>query len=70
MGNYDNSLIEVWKWKETVYEDTKGMSAKKYVERVRSDADRILSENHIKLTPISSLKKEHQKNKRVNLINL
>lgn len=26
--NYDNSLIEVWKWKERVYEDTKGMSVK------------------------------------------
>lgn len=63
MGNYDNSLIEVWKWKEMVYEDTKVMSAKEYVEKVRSAADKILSENAIKLTPISSLKKEHQKTK-------
>ncbi|OHC01307.1 MAG: hypothetical protein A3H23_10120 [Planctomycetes bacterium RIFCSPLOWO2_12_FULL_40_19] len=63
MRNYDNSLIEVWKWKEMVYEDTKGMSAKEYVEKVRSDANKILSENAIELTPISSLKKEHQKTK-------
>jgi len=63
MRNYDNSLIEVWKWKERVYEDTKGMSAKEYVEKVRSDANKILSENAIELTPISSLKKEHQKTK-------
>lgn len=63
MKNYDNSLIEVWKWKERVYEDTKEMSAKEYVEKVRSDADKILSENAIKLTPISSLRKEHQKTK-------
>ncbi|MGR3173031.1 MAG: hypothetical protein ACUZ8N_00330 [Candidatus Scalindua sp.] len=60
MRNYDNSLIEVWKWKEMVYEDTKGMSAKEYVEKVRSDADKILSESAIELTPLSSLKKEHQ----------
>ena len=39
------------------------MSAKEYVEKVRSAADKILSENAIKLTTISSLKKEHQKTK-------
>ncbi len=60
MRNYDNSLIEVWKWKEMVYEDTKGMSAREYVKKVRSDADKILSENVIELTSLSSLKKEHQ----------
>ena len=65
MRNYDNSLIEVWKWKERVYEDTKEMSAKEYVEKVRSDADKILSENAIKLTPISSLKRTSE-NKRIN----
>ncbi|OHB90120.1 MAG: hypothetical protein A3D13_06830 [Planctomycetes bacterium RIFCSPHIGHO2_02_FULL_40_12] len=63
MRNYDNSLIEVWKWKEMVYEDTKGMSAKEYVEKVRSDANKILSENAIELTPISSLKKNIKKQK-------
>jgi hypothetical protein len=38
--NYDNSLIEVWKWKERVYEDTKGMSVKEVPFATRNSRDK------------------------------
>lgn len=60
MKNYDKSLIEVWEWKEKVYQDVKDLTPKGYVEKVRNDADKILSEADIKLTSIS-FKKEHQR---------
>jgi len=56
---YDKSLLEVWKWKEKVYQEVRELSAKEYVEKIRNDADRILSDNRIKLVPVS-LKKEHR----------
>ncbi len=60
MKSYDKSLIEVWEWKERVYRDVKDLTAKEYVEKIRNDADKILSESTIKLTPVP-LQKEHQK---------
>ncbi|HLG29814.1 MAG TPA: hypothetical protein VI387_06340 [Candidatus Brocadiales bacterium] len=60
MKSYDKSLIEVWEWKERVYRDVKDLTAKEYVEKIRNDADKILSESAIKLIPVP-LKKEHQK---------
>jgi hypothetical protein len=56
---YDKSLLEVWKWKEKVYQEVRELSAKEYVEKIRNGADRILSDNRIKLVPVS-LKKEHR----------
>lgn len=60
MRKDDTSLVEVWEWKERVYQEVKGLSTKEYIEKVRNDADKILSESAIKLTPVP-LKKEHQK---------
>jgi len=60
MREYDKSLIEVWEWKERVYHDVKDLTAKEYIERIKDDADRILSDALIKLTPVPA-KKEHQK---------
>ncbi len=60
MKRYEKSLTEVWKWKEKVYQDVKDLTTEDYLEKIRGDAERILSENHAKLTPIS-LKKELQK---------
>lgn len=60
MKRYDKSLTEVWEWKEKVYQDVKELTTEDYLEKLRGDAERILSENHVKLTPIS-LKKEFQK---------
>ncbi len=60
MRKYDRSLIEVWEWKEKVYHDVKDLSAKDYIERVKEDAAKILTESQIKLKTIS-LKEKHQK---------
>ena len=60
MRKYDKSLTEVWDWKEKVYEDIKDLSADKYIEKLKKDADKVLSDSHIKLTPVS-LKKKHHK---------
>jgi hypothetical protein len=60
MREYDKSLIEVWEWKERVYHDVKDLTAKEYIKRIKDDADRILSDALIKLTPVPP-KKEHQK---------
>lgn len=58
MKKYDKSLIEVWEWKERVYCDVKDLTAKEYIEKVRSDADKTLSEGLIKLVNVS-LKEKH-----------
>jgi len=50
----------VWEWKERVYHDVKDLTANEYIERIKDDADRILSDALIKLTPVPP-KKEHQK---------
>lgn len=60
MKRYDKSLTEVWEWKEKVYQDVKELTTEDYLEKLRGDAERILSENHTKLAPIS-LKKGLQK---------
>jgi len=56
MRRYEESLTEVWEWKEKVYQDVKDLTTEDYLEKLRGDAERILSENHTKLTPISSKK--------------
>ena len=60
MKKYDKSLTEVWKWKEKVYHDVKDLTAKEYIKKIRTDADKILSDYKIKLTSVS-LKEKHQK---------
>ena len=57
MNNYDKSLTEVWEWKEKVYREVNGLTVKEHVEKLRNDAEKILSKNGIKLTPISLEKK-------------
>lgn len=60
MRKYDKSLIEVWEWKEKVYSDVKDLTAKEYIEKIKSDAERILSESRVKLKTVSS-REEKQK---------
>jgi hypothetical protein len=59
MKKYDKSLIEVWEWKNNVYQDVKNLTAKEYIEKIKSDAETILLEEHIKLTTII-FKRKHQ----------
>ncbi len=60
MRKYDKSLIEVWEWKEKVYNDVKDLDAKEYVRKIKNDADKILTESQIKLKAISQ-KEKYQK---------
>ncbi len=59
MKKYDKSLLEVWEWKEKVYQDVKDLTAEEYVEKVRKDADKILSNGLINLTPVALKKDPH-----------
>ncbi|MEK6690399.1 MAG: hypothetical protein AABY78_03735 [Nitrospirota bacterium] len=60
MQKYDKSLTEVWEWKMRVYQDVKDLTPKEYIEKIRNDADKILSESGVKLTLVPP-KKEHQR---------
>jgi hypothetical protein len=60
MKTYDKSLTEVWEWKERVYSDTKGLSAKDFILKTTKDADSLLSKSHIELTPISLSRKREK----------
>ncbi|MBI5199258.1 MAG: hypothetical protein HZA09_04490 [Nitrospirae bacterium] len=60
MKKYDKSLTEVWEWKMRVYQDIKDLTPKEYIEKIRNDADKILSGAGVKLTPVPP-KKEHQR---------
>ncbi len=60
MRKYDKSLIEVWEWKEKIYNEVKNLSATEYVEEIRKGADKILSDSQIKLTAIS-VEAKHRK---------
>lgn len=60
MKKYDKSLLEVWEWKEKVYQDVKNLTAEEYVEKVRKDADKILSNGLINLTPVALKKDPHK----------
>ena len=60
MRKYDKSLIEIWEWKEKVYHEAKDLDAKKYVDKIRTEADKILADSQIKLKAIS-LKEKQQK---------
>ncbi|MBI5741083.1 MAG: hypothetical protein HZA16_10215 [Nitrospirae bacterium] len=60
MRKYDKSLIEVWEWKEKVYSDVKDLTAKEYIEKIKSDAEKILAESRVELKTVSS-REEKQK---------
>lgn len=53
MKNYDSSLIEVWEWKEAVFNDIQGLSNKELIEKITTDAEKLLKENNINLELIS-----------------
>ncbi len=53
MRTYDKSLIEVWEWKEKVYDEVKGLSPEDYIKKIKNDADTILSRSHVELVSTS-----------------
>jgi hypothetical protein len=58
MRKYDESIIEVWEWKEKVYQDVKGLTPKEYIERIKAEADKILSDALVDLTLVSSRRED------------
>ena len=60
MQKYDESLMEVWEWKDKVYQDFKDLTIEEYVKRVRKESDTILVKYGIKLERIK-VKKDLQK---------
>lgn len=52
MKSYDASLLEVWSWKESVYEDFKNLTIKEYVEKIRKNTEEILQKEKIELTAV------------------
>ena len=54
---YDKSLTEVWK--EECYHELKDLSAKQRTEKIRKNADKLLSEANLKLRKITL--EEHSK---------
>jgi hypothetical protein len=60
MQKYDKSLMEVWEWKDKVYQDFKDLTIEEYVKRVRKESDTILAKYGIKLKRVK-VKKDLQK---------
>jgi len=60
MRTYDKSLMEVWEWKEKVYDEVKGLSTKDYIRKIKNDADAILSKNRVELIS-TSFSDKHKK---------
>jgi len=53
MRTYDRSLMEVWEWKEKVYDEVKELSTNDYIRKIKNDADAILSKNRVELISTS-----------------
>ena len=53
MEKYDKSLVEVWEWKESVYQDVKKLSDSDYAEKLKRESDEILSAAGVKLRTVS-----------------
>lgn len=56
MKKYDDSLKEVWNWKEEVYNDLKDLKTNELIDKIKKSADKILSDNSIRLSTVSSKK--------------
>ena len=53
MKKYDKSLVEVWEWKNKTYNDLKNLSTKKYIEKIKNNAEKILKDYQISLKTLS-----------------
>jgi len=49
MQKYDKSLIEVWEWKEQVYQELKDLTDQEIIEKIRKNADKMLLESKMEL---------------------
>ena len=60
MKKYDESLVEVWEWKDKILKDTGGLSSEKYIDMIAKEAERVLEEQEIKL-PVRRLNEAHKR---------
>ena len=60
MKKIDKSLMEVWKWKEKVFQNYKGLSPEEYVRKLTASAGKTLSGNKINLKEIA-MERGHRK---------
>ena len=60
MKKYDESLIEVWEWKDKILKDTVGLSSEEYIDWITKEAERVLEEQEIKL-PVRHLDEAHKR---------
>ncbi len=58
MKTYDKSLVEVWEWKEKVYQEMKDLQGKDFVEKVTEKANKTLKENNIVLDAVTLCDKQ------------
>ena len=49
---YDRSLQEVWKWKDRVYEKTKGLTIDEAVDEIRKGAEELCKRYDIHLRKV------------------
>ena len=49
MKKYDKSLIEVWEWKDKVYQDFRDLPVNEYANKVREESDAIMAKHGIRL---------------------
>jgi hypothetical protein len=60
MKKTDKALMEVWKWKEKVYQEYNQLTAEEYIRKMKSNAEKLLAGSKIELKEIS-LEKGHRK---------
>ena len=45
----DRALVEVWRWKDDIYKETKGMTVKEFVKFAHKSASAFRKKYHIRL---------------------
>ena len=50
----DRALKEVWKWKEAIYKETKGMSIKEFVKFAHTRAQAFRKKHNIRLSKVDA----------------
>lgn len=58
MQKNDKSLIEVWEWKEQVYQELKDLTDQEIIEKIGKNANKLLLESKIEL---KIYKRDYQK---------
>jgi hypothetical protein len=60
MKKPDKSLREVWGWKEKVFQEYGQFSSEEYIQKMKNNADKLLTANKLKLQEISLQRKNRK----------